>query len=235
MKEGGFMKIVVITGASGLLGTELCHNFLQHGYKVYALDKVETSLKDEHLIFKKCDLSDPVSIERICHDIPAVHVLVNNAARTDLTFKKFEEMTLEDWNEGLKVNLTSYFLMSQFLMPKLKENKGSIIHIASSRHIQSEENTEIYSASKGAINSLTHAMAMTQKHFVRINSISPGWIADPDEKLKPEDHDQHPVGRVGTPADISEMALFLSSDKAGFITGQDFVVDGGMTKKMIYV
>jgi NAD(P)-dependent dehydrogenase (short-subunit alcohol dehydrogenase family) len=229
------MKTAVITGASGLIGTELCQNFLKHGFKVYAVDKKEPSFKDDHLIFKKCDLSDSALIEITCQEIPDVQVLINNSARTDLTFKRFEDISLEDWNHGLQVNLTSYFLMSKYLMAKLKRSKGVIIHIASSRHIQSEENTEIYSASKGGISSLTHAMAMTQKHFVRVNSISPGWIADPNEELKPEDHAQHPVGRVGTSADISEMALFLSSDKAGFITGQDFVVDGGMTKKMIYV
>lgn len=229
------MQVAVITGASGLIGTELCQSFLKQGYRVFGLDQKKSNIQDENFIFKSCDLSDPESIKSACDDIKDAHVLINNAARTDLTFKKFDDMTLEDWNEGLKVNLTSYFLMSKNLMTKLRKSHGSIILIASSRHIQSEENTEIYSASKGGISALTHAMAMTQKHFVRVNSISPGWIADPEEKLKSEDHDQHPVGRVGRPSDIAQMALFLSSKEAGFITGQDFVVDGGMTKKMIYV
>src|SRR5690606_23611461 len=136
--------------------------------------------------------------------INQVHVLINNAARTDLTFKKFSEVTLNDWDAGLRVNLTSYFLLSQVLMPRLRESNGVIINMASTRHLQSEENTEIYSASKGGIVSLTHAMAVTQKHFVRVNSISPGWIADPHENLKDSDHKQHLSGRVGRPSDVAK-------------------------------
>jgi NAD(P)-dependent dehydrogenase (short-subunit alcohol dehydrogenase family) len=228
-------KSAVITGSSGLIGTELCREFLSQGYTVYAVDKKPNpELKHDDLIFLKADISKESDIRRVTSSVKSLDVLINNAARTDLTFKPFSKITLKNWNDGLSVNITSFFLFSKLLMPKLKQSKGSIINISSTRHLMSEENTEIYSASKGAIVSLTHAMAVTQRHFVRVNSISPGWIADPGEKLKKEDHAQHLVGRVGRPSDISKIALFLASDDAAFITGQDFIVDGGMTKKMIY-
>lgn len=229
-------KSVVITGSSGLIGSELCRQYLAQDFEVYGLDKKPNpELSHPSLQFIKCDLAEPEDLKSAVKDFKRLDVLINNAARTDLTFKKFEDMTLNDWNEGLKVNLTSYFLLSQFLMPLLKSSRGNIINISSTRHIQSEQNTEIYSASKGGIVSLTHAMAVSQKHYVRVNCISPGWIADPEEKLKKEDHEQHLTGRVGRPSDIAKLALFLSSPEAEFITGQDFVIDGGMTKKMIYV
>lgn len=229
-------KIALITGSSGLIGSELVRDFLLHEYEVYGVDKKPNpNLKHESYTFLKCDLAKEADIKKVVSKIKRLDVLINNAARTDLTFKKFESMSLKDWNDGLSVNLTSYFLLSKNLMPLLRESRGSIINISSIRHLMSEENTEIYSASKGAIVSLTHAMAVTQSHFVRVNSISPGWIADPDEKLKLKDHKQHLSGRVGKPSDISKLALYLSSEDAAFITGQDFIIDGGMTKKMIYV
>jgi NAD(P)-dependent dehydrogenase (short-subunit alcohol dehydrogenase family) len=231
------MKTVVITGSSGLIGTSLCKEFITQGYQVLGMDqKPNNEYKDEaNYKYLECDLSSSQELKDISQQIPEVHVLINNAARTDLTFKKFYDVTLEDWNAGIAVNLTSYFYLSQLLMPKLRSVKGSIINVSSTRHLQSEENTEIYSASKGAIASLTHAMAVTQRHFVRVNSISPGWIADPSETLKDSDHEQHLSGRVGRPEDIAKLALYLSSKDADFITGQDFIVDGGMTKKMIYL
>lgn len=229
------IKTVLITGSSGLIGTQLCREFIENKYRVFGVDQEDSgNIRHDAFTFLKCNLGDPKAITSLAEEVKELHVLINNAARTDLTFKNFSELTLEEWNEGLKVNLTSIFLLSQMFMPLLRKSKGSIINIASTRHIQSEENTELYSATKGAIVSLTHAMAMTQKHSVRVNSISPGWIANTNDKLRPEDHLQHPAGRVGKPSDISRLALFLASEDAGFITAQDFVVDGGMTKKMIY-
>lgn len=228
-------KSVLITGSSGLIGTELCREFLLQGYEVYGADKKPNpELKHDDFEFLKCDLGKKADITKIIQKIKTLDVLINNAARTDLTFKPFERMTLKDWEDGISVNLTSFFLIAQKLMSKLRKSRGSIINISSTRHIQSEKNTEIYSASKGAIVSLTHAMAVTQRNFVRVNSISPGWIADPHVKQKPTDHEQHLVGRVGRPSDIAKMAIYLASENAGFITGQDFVIDGGMTKTMIY-
>lgn len=229
-------KSVLITGSSGLIGSQLCREFIEKKFRVFGVDiKDSGKIRHDAYTFLKCDLTSPQDISNLAGTVKELNVLINNAARTDLTFKKFDEMTLEDWDMGLAVNLTSIFLLAKTFMPLLRKSKGSIINISSTRHLQSEENTEIYSASKGGVFSLTHAMAMTQKHCVRVNCISPGWIEDPEAKLTPEDHQQHPAGRVGKPSDVSALAFFLASEEAGFITGQDFIVDGGMTRKMIYL
>lgn len=227
-------KTILITGASGLIGTELCRRYLAAGCLVYGLDKSSGELKDPNYTFIKCDLSKASSIKNALKKVKAIDVVINNAAHTDLTFKSFEKMTLKDWDQALAVNLTSYFIIAKLTHSMLKKSSGSMINIASSRHLMSEPDTITYSASKGGIVSLTHSLAITWGPHVRVNSISPGWIAKPSEKLKPKDHSQHPVGRVGYPADIAEISFFLTSPEAGFITGQDFIVDGGMTKKMIY-
>lgn len=229
------MKTVLVTGASGLIGSEICREFLLNGYTVYGIDKKSNpSLTSENYYFLKCDISSEPQIKALTKKIKSLDVLINCASRTDLTFIPFEKMTLKNWNDGIAANLTSIFLFSKIFMKLLRKSKGSIINISSTRHLMSEPNTEIYSASKGGILSLTHSMANTQKHFVRVNCISPGWIADPEEHLKESDHDQHLSGRVGRPSDIAKMALYLASDASEFITGQDFIIDGGMTKKMIY-
>jgi NAD(P)-dependent dehydrogenase (short-subunit alcohol dehydrogenase family) len=228
-------KSVLITGSSGLIGTQLCREFIEKKYRVFGVDLKDTQkIRHEAFTFLKCDLSSAQEIASLTQSVKELNVLINNAARTDLTFKKFDDMSLDDWEKGIAVNLTSVFLLAKTFMPHLRKSKGNIINISSTRHLQSEENTEIYSASKGGVFSLTHAMAMTQKHCVRVNCISPGWIEDPAANLKQSDHDQHPVGRVGKPSDVSALAAFLASDEASFITGQDFIVDGGMSKKMIY-
>ena len=153
-------------------------------------------------------------------------------------------LTLQEWNKVLAVNLTGAFLCAKYAARHLKEAKGSIINICSTRAQMSEPNTEAYTASKGGIYALTHAMAVSLGPEVRVNSISPGWIdvsmnkkssIRKPEKLTGMDHLQHPAGRVGQGEDIARMIEFLMAPKNNFITGQNFVVDGGMTKKMIYV
>lgn len=235
MEAKNNLKHVLITGASGLIGTAMCEKYLAQDFFVYAVDvKPNKNLKHNNLLFLRCDLSKEDSIKKIFGQIKKLDVLVNNAANTDLTFKKFESVTLKLWNEGLAVNLTSYFLTSKFAHKLLKKNKGSIINISSTRHLMSEPDTVIYSASKGGIVSLTHSLAITFAGDIRVNSISPGWIDAVDAKHTNDDIDQHPVKRVGIPQDIAEMTYYLSSDAAGFITGSDFIIDGGMTRKMNY-
>lgn len=229
------MKSVLITGSSGLIGTELCRKFLSAGYHVHGLDKKKGSLKDTAFTFHACDLAKPAAIKKVISKIKSLDVVINNAAATNLTFKKFSSITLKDWELGLAVNLTSVFVIAQETQKLLEKTHGSIINISSTRHLMSEPNTAIYSAGKGGVASLTHSLAVTLGPEIRVNSISPGWIDAEDKDHSLEDHAQHPAGRVGRPYDISETAYFLASDAAGFITGQDFVVDGGMTKKMIYV
>jgi len=123
--------------------------------------------------------------------------------------------------------------MAKHCAPQLRRRGGAIVNIASTRALQSEPGTEAYSASKGGLVALTHALAMSLGPQVRVNCVSPGWIAH--QAVRKKDHAQHPAGRVGRPEDIAEIVAYLLSDAAGFITGQNFVVDGGMTRKMIYV
>jgi NAD(P)-dependent dehydrogenase (short-subunit alcohol dehydrogenase family) len=228
-------KNTLITGSSGLIGSETVREFLSRGHRVYGLDlKPNPSLKHPDYIFIKTDLSKEADIKKAFKKIKSLDVLINNAAISDPANSTLEKLSLKDWNFFLSINLTSVFLMVKEALPLLKKSNGSIINISSTRHLMSEPHTEIYTTSKGGIDALTRGLAISYAHQVRVNSISPGWIADPKEKRRPSDHSQHPVGRVGFPADISKMAGYLASEEAGFITGQDFVVDGGMTVKMIY-
>jgi hypothetical protein len=159
--------------------------------------------------------------------------LVNNAG-IEIP-RPMEKLKLEEWNRVLGTNLTGTFLCSRHAAPYLRKTGGSIVNIASTRARQSEPNTEAYSASKGGIVALTHAMAISLGPDIRVNCISPGWIeTDPDAGHSTQDAAQHPCGRIGIPQDIADMAAYLLSDRAGFITGQEFIIDGGMTRKMIY-
>lgn len=153
-------------------------------------------------------------------------------------------MSLDEWNRVIAVNLTGAMLCVKHAAPHLRAARGAIVNIASTRALMSEPNTEAYAASKGGIVALTHALAMSLGPDVRVNCICPGWIDSAPWQKKSkrktpqwseQDHTQHPAGRVGEPMDIANMAVYLLSEKAGFITGQNFVVDGGMTKKMIYL
>lgn len=168
-------------------------------------------------------------------------VLINNAAIA--INKPLTQLEADEWQRVVGVNLSGPFYCAKQAAPHLRERSGSIVNIGSTRALMSEPNTEAYSATKGGILALTHSLAISLGPQVRVNCISPGWIdVSPwkkrsvrnPEKLSAEDHRQHPVGRVGKPEDVAALALFLSSEEAGFITGQNFVVDGGMTRKMIY-
>ncbi|NCB14158.1 MAG: SDR family oxidoreductase, partial [Erysipelotrichia bacterium] len=146
-----------------------------------------------------------------------------------------EEQTIEEWEKIISVNLTAPYILSKEFASLLKESKGHIINISSTRALMSESGTESYSTSKGGISSLTHALAVSLAPNVKVNSISPGWInTDINYKPTANDNEQHLSGRVGTPLDIVDTVKFLLKNR-GFITGENIVVDGGMTKKMIYV
>jgi NAD(P)-dependent dehydrogenase (short-subunit alcohol dehydrogenase family) len=159
--------------------------------------------------------------------------LVNNAGIASPGNGPVEKLALTQWNRRIGVNLTGAFLMTKHAAPHLRRVRGAIVNIASTRALQSEPDTEAYAASKGGLVALTHALAMSLGPQVRVNCVSPGWIAH--APVKKRDHAQHPVGRVGRPEDVAELVAFLISDAAGFATGQNYVLDGGMTKKMIYV
>ena len=196
--------------------------------------------------FIRTDVSDEESVERMVEETINIYekidILVNNAAIScggDI----FTRPT-SDWKRVIDVNLTGPYLCSKYAAKYMKEKGGVIINIASTRAFMSEPDTEPYSASKGGIIALTHSLAMSlSKYKIRVCAISPGWIEVSDwkkrslrrpSKLREIDHRQHPVGRVGKPEDIAKACLYLSSEDAGFITGTNLIVDGGMTIKMIY-
>jgi NAD(P)-dependent dehydrogenase (short-subunit alcohol dehydrogenase family) len=159
--------------------------------------------------------------------------LVNNAGLAGPQDPPVDKLPLARWNRRIAVNLTGPLLMAKHCAPHLRRARGAIVNIASTRALQSEPNTEAYSASKGGLVALTHALAMSLGPRVRVNCVSPGWIAH--QPVRRKDHAQHPVGRVGRDEDVAQIVAYLLSEAAGFVTAQNFVVDGGMTRKMIYV
>ena len=228
------MKNIIITGASNGIGKELAKK-LRKKYNIINIDIAKGKMTK--VDFYKCDLSNKKDLLKTINKIKtkynSIYALINNAAKS--TFKALDEQTLEEWENTLSVNITAPYILSKEFATLLKESSGHIINISSTRAIMSESGTESYSASKGAISTLTHALAMSLSQEVKVNSISPGWI-NTDKKYiaTKEDNLQHPSGRVGVPSDVVDIVKFLLKNR-GFITASDFVVDGGMTKKMIYV
>lgn len=228
------MKNIIITGASNGIGKAIAKS-LRKKYHIINIDIVENKM--DGVDFYKCDLSDKgqllKTINKIKSNIDSLYALVNNAAI--FSHKILEKQTFEEWENIIHTNLTAPYILSKEFASFLKISKGHIINISSTRALMSEVGTEAYSASKGGISSLTHALSMSLSPEVKVNSITPGWI-NTDENYLPTKNDnfQHPSGRVGTSEDVVDVVKFLLKNK-GFITGSDFVVDGGMTKKMIYV
>ncbi|MBJ6801607.1 SDR family oxidoreductase [Geomonas propionica] len=239
--------VALVTGAARGIGRGIAQRLLAEGHAVVLTDidgaaVAETAAAlgapDAVLAFQ-ADVADERSVQALVAQALArfgrLDLLVNNAALARAHAAPVHELDLSEWNRVIGTNLTGVFLCSKHAVPHLKRSRGSIVNISSTRALQSEPDTEAYSASKGGVVALTHALAMSLGPEVRVNCVSPGWIHNGDEaELRPVDHQQHPAGRVGRAHDIAEMVLFLASSRAGFITGQNFVVDGGMTRKMIY-
>jgi NAD(P)-dependent dehydrogenase (short-subunit alcohol dehydrogenase family) len=249
-------RTALVTGGAQGIGKGLCHRFLEAGWHVIAADVDEDAGRQAlaelgaagRLHFIHCDVAEETQVAACVAETVArtggLTALVNNAGIASPELGPPEALALACWNRMLAVNLTGPFLMAKHAIPHLRARRGAIVNIASTRALQSEPHTEAYAATKGGVVALTHALAMSLGPEVRVNCVSPGWIdvtawqkAPPysPATLRPADHAQHPVGRVGTPADIAALVLFLVSDAAGFVTGQNFVVDGGMTRKMIYL
>lgn len=246
-------RAVLITGGAQGIGRGVAQAVLSAGGSVMIgdldVDAGRACLAEwrvgNRAAFRRLDVSRESSVERWTHAALAqfghVDGLVNNAGLADPHEASLTELTLAHWNRYLATNLTGAFLCSKHALPELSRRKGAIVNIASSRALQSEPDTEAYSASKGGLLALTHALAISAGPAVRTNAILPGWIATDNwrkpaarraPRLSGKDHAQHPAGRVGTPQDIGALAVYLLSTQAGFITGQHFVVDGGMTVKM---
>ena len=186
------------------------------------------------------DVSSELEVNRLIETTLELYgridVLVNNAGLSD--FLPLEQQTLESFQHVLNVNLTGAWLCARAAAPHLRAVKGAIVNIGSTRAMMSEPGSEAYAASKGGLLALTHALAASLQPDVRVNCVSPGWIetrAPGTFAHSSGDNAQHLVGRVGTPEDIAGMVAFLASSQAGFMTGQNVIVDGGMTKKMIYL
>lgn len=220
-------KVVVITGGARGIGKCIADEFRKNEAIICVIDKTE----GDHFVG---DISDKTVLESFSESVISkygqVDYLINNALPI---MKGINECTYEEFQYALSVGVTAPFYLSKLFMPYFS-NGASIINISSSRDRMSQPQTESYTAAKGGIASLTHALAVSLAGKVRVNSISPGWIDTDYTIYNGADAIQQPVGRVGNPIDIANMVLFLCSDKAGFITGENICIDGGMTKQMIY-
>jgi NAD(P)-dependent dehydrogenase (short-subunit alcohol dehydrogenase family) len=225
----------LVTGAAQGIGAGIARLLGERGYAVAVAD-----LRDprDGNFFIRTDVSREPSVRAcvraVVRELGRLDVLINNAGIANPATGPVEKLSLAEWNRRIGTNLTGAFLMTKHCVPHLRKARGAIVNIASTRALQSEPDTEAYAASKGGVVALTHALAMSLGPQVRVNCISPGWIAH-HGNLRRKDHAQHPVGRAGRDTDIAELAAYLVSDAAGFVTGQNFVADGGMTRKMIYV
>ena len=220
-------KIVVITGGARGIGKCIREQFEASGATVCVIDL----LGNDDFVG---DLSDKKVLESFAEKVISkygrVDVLVNNAAPK---MCGITDGSYEDFEYALKVGVTAPFYLTKLFAPYFAKG-ASVINISSSRDRMSQPETESYTAAQGAISALTHALAVSFSGKVRVNSISPGWIDCNDMAYEGADAIQQPVGRVGNPLDIANMVLYLSSDRAGFITGENICIDGGMTRQMIY-
>ena len=220
-------KVAVVTGGAKGIGRAIVQEFRKAGAAVCVIDL----LPNEYFVG---DVSDKAALETFARKVIAEHghvdYLINNALPL---MKGIDECSWEEFNYALRVGVTAPFYLTKLFAPHFAPG-AAVVNIFSSRDRMSQPQTESYTAAKGGISALTHALAVSLAGRVRVNSISPGWIETGDTVWTGPDADQQPAGRVGDPLDIANMVLFLCSDKAGFITGENICIDGGMTRQMIY-
>ena len=220
-------RVAVVTGGANGIGRCIAEEFRKQNVKVYVIDKAE----GDHYVG---DISDKSVLEAFADTVirenGGIDYLVNNALPL---MKGIDACSYEEFQHALAVGVTAPFYLTKLFSPYFREG-ASIVNISSSRDRMSQPQTESYTAAKGGIAALTHAMAASLAGRVRVNSISPGWIDTAYKVYQGADALQQPAGRVGNPMDIANMVMFLCSDKAGFITGENICIDGGMTRLMIY-
>lgn len=243
-------RVALVTGAARGIGLGIAAWLIAEGWQVVLTDvdrvrgaKVAKVLGD-NAWFVGMDVADEVQVSTCVAEVLGqfgrLDALVCNAAIANPHNTTLESLSLQHWNRVIAVNLSGPMLLAKHCAPYLRAHCGAIVNLTSTRTGQSEPDTEAYAASKGGLLALTHALAMSLGPEIRVNAVSPGWIdaRDPSQRraepLSEADHAQHPAGRVGTVEDVASAVSWLLSKNAGFVTGQEFVVDGGMTRKMIY-
>ncbi|MGD7043488.1 SDR family NAD(P)-dependent oxidoreductase [Jeotgalibacillus proteolyticus] len=238
-------RVAVVTGAAKGIGLEIAKTFLSRGDEVHLVDADEETLMKEVNQLKEDGFpafgqyADVGNLEHVAGMVQQVmnisgriDILINNAGRSE--FKSIWDVTEKDWLSIINSNLSSVFYCSREAARFM--NGGSIVNLCSTRAFMSEENTQAYSASKGGIHALTHSLAVTfSEKNISVNAISPGWIETENyEELRDVDHNQHPSNRVGKVSDIARACLFLTDKDNNFINGENLIIDGGMSRKMIY-
>jgi NAD(P)-dependent dehydrogenase (short-subunit alcohol dehydrogenase family) len=228
-------RVALVTGAAHGIGLAIAARLAREGWRVVSADRQQAQPSFPARCVQ-ADVSDEAAVNALVNGMREqegrLDALVCNAGF--MIRKPIRELSLAEWDSVLGTNLTSTFLLARAAEDLLRAARGAILTIASTRAHQSEPDTESYSASKGGLLALTHALAISLGPEVRANCISPGWINSKGEALRPEDHAQHPAGHVGQPEDVASLAAWLLGPESGFVTGAEFVIDGGMTRKMIY-
>ncbi|TCZ65385.1 SDR family oxidoreductase [Roseicella aquatilis] len=228
-------RVALVTGGARGIGAAVAARFAAEDWRVVIADR-DAAQPAHPARCVQADVGEEAAVQALVAGIAAregrLDALVCNAGF--MIRKPLRALTLAEWNGVLATNLTSTFLLVRAAEAMLRAAGGAVVTIASTRAHQSEPDTESYSASKGGLVALTHALALSLGPELRVNCVSPGWIDTRGEALRPEDHAQHPVGRVGRPEDVAALVAWLCGPESGFVTGAEFVTDGGMTRKMIY-
>jgi NAD(P)-dependent dehydrogenase (short-subunit alcohol dehydrogenase family) len=228
-------RVALVTGGAKGIGLATARRLARDGFALVVADR-QPPPPDLPARFAEADVGEEAAIRALAAGIRAregrLDALVSNAGF--MIRKPLRELSLAEWSAVIATNLTATFLLVREAEAMLRAARGAVVTIASTRARQSEPDTESYAASKGGLVALTHALAVSLGPDIRVNCVSPGWIDVAGEELRPEDHAQHPAGRVGRPEDVAALVAWLVGPESGFVTGAEFVTDGGMTRRMIY-